>query len=215
MNVDTGVLSGLVLEVVNTVLLSFTLSEVLLRRALNVRLPLAFLAIVNLTMSSRVHALLRWCGIGITGSWIVLPAALADLLAAASSAPSQRVCCVLRVLAVPAAFALLTYFDARRSRPKPYSLITFVHELGGSLALVLPVFPCLIAGFSCLFLVVSCMLQKVGLPAHLGEEMIFYGQFYAPLSAVYWTIKKNLIMTERSRTVLPFSEFSRSGSRLE
>eukprot|EP00434_Breviolum_minutum_P045218 symbB.v1.2.040486.t1/scaffold7273.1/size13844/3 len=46
---------------------------------------------------------------------------------------------------------------------------------------------------SVLCLILATVLEKLGLPESAGEEIIVYGQFYLPLSAVYWIMKKNFL----------------------
>merc|ERR1711972_1106793 len=84
-------------------------------------------------------------------------------------------------------------------------------ELRKAVWLVLPVFPCLVMAFSCVFLVVVAIFEKVGLPEHLGDELIIYGQFYSPLSAVYWILKKDWLAAERETPLLPMAAPSRLG----
>merc|ERR1712032_588052 len=93
--------------------------------------------------------------------------------------------------------------DVRRLRPQPYAVRTFAGELWAALRLVLPVLIFLVIGFSFMLLILASVLEKLGLPERVGEELITYGQFYAPLCVVYWIVKKDWLAMERSTPVLP------------
>lgn len=121
--------------------------------------------------------------------------------------------CAVRLTTVLSGLCSLAYLDVRRLRPQPYLLREFLRELHAALWLVLPVFPFLVMGFSFVFLVVSSVLTKIGLPPALGEELIFYGQFYAPFSAVYWIVKKDWLRTaEQPPLPLHAAHFATSGA---
>lgn len=113
--------------------------------------------------------------------------------------------CAVGFVAMMIGFAALAYFDVRRLRQQPYHLKAYAQELQAAFWLVLPVFPFLVMGFSCVFLVLTAILEKVGLPEHLSEELIMYGQFYAPFGAVYWIIKKDWLAAERETPLLPMT----------
>lgn len=211
-----GHLLGVALEAANTVLLTYALSEVLLRGSClwDLRYAGGSLGLLNLALSPRLHACFVATGLfgapgsslegaansgvgaGSSASALAAPATpagsattwVAPLTAAAASPVTRG---LLRLLAVLGGFALLAYKDVGRLRQQPYTLSAFMKELRGALRLVLPVFPFLVMGFSCALMVLTAVLGKVGLPQELGEELIFYGQFYAPLSAVYWIMKKD------------------------
>mmetsp|Transcript_53631 Transcript_53631/g.136082 ORF Transcript_53631/g.136082 Transcript_53631/m.136082 type:complete len:335 (+) Transcript_53631:55-1059(+) len=133
-------------------------------------------------------------------------AAAEAVAAAASSSPLVRG--LLRIAFAAVGFSALMYFDVRRFRPRPYALGTFAAELRGALGLVLPVFPFLVMAFSFAFLILTSLLEAVGMPEHLGEEIILYGQFYAPFSMVYWIVKKDWLAAERSVPLLPMATSS-------
>merc|ERR1712072_401152 len=116
---------------------------------------------------------------------------------------------VLRLAAVVLGFAAVTYFDVRRIKPQPYGFLAHARELKGAIWMVLPVFPFLVMGFSLVCLIIASVLEKIGLPAHLGEEFVLYGQFYAPFSAIYWIMKKDWLASERASSLLPVASSGR------
>jgi len=220
------------------VLVSFAVTELLLRRRRfqDVRVVLVVLTAVNLALSPRAH---RAVGGAITvlasasaavglvdggGSSAVSNAAasapegttpVATILTPPPPLPTfavQLVGGALRALALTSGFAGLAYFDVRNLRQQPYTLMAYARELGSAGRLVLPVFPFLVAGFSCVFLVLSSALVKLGVPEALGEELIVYGQFYAPFSAVYWIIKKDWLSNGRGAPPLPVAAVRPSGT---
>eukprot|EP00929_Paragymnodinium_shiwhaense_P064673 TRINITY_DN32430_c0_g1_i1.p1 TRINITY_DN32430_c0_g1~~TRINITY_DN32430_c0_g1_i1.p1 ORF type:complete len:262 (+),score=53.33 TRINITY_DN32430_c0_g1_i1:76-861(+) len=191
-------LGSLTLEVANTLLFSFLATELLLRKRplREVRIHFLVLLVANLILSARVIAsvgaiLSLMIGeVGDVASWMGAVAASGVFTAAAVSSPVLR--CLLRLTAVATGFSALAYYDIRHMRQQPYLLPDFLKELKAALLLVLPVYPCLVVACSCLFLVFVSILQKVDLiTERFGEEVIFYGQFYAPFSAIYWSIKKD------------------------
>lgn len=208
-------LRGTALEVVNTVLVSFALTELLLRqrRLRDLCLPLAALGALNLLFSPRVHEFL------LVIADVATPAsANGEIEASAAPPPGATLVSgddaspfalpamargLFRFLAVAAGFAAIAYVDVRRLRHNPYGPAAYAQELSAAVWLVLPVFPFLVMGFSCAFLIVAAMLAKLGVPEPLGEELIVYGQFYAPLSAIYWIIKKDWLTAERATPILP------------
>mmetsp|Transcript_87916 Transcript_87916/g.251950 ORF Transcript_87916/g.251950 Transcript_87916/m.251950 type:complete len:334 (+) Transcript_87916:35-1036(+) len=270
---------GLALEVANTLLLSYVLTELLLskRRLWEVRGVLAALPAMNILLSPRVHAVLGRlaAALGVAGgpsplgsapstgsiesdaaagngtggsgdsrsssssagaldagSGAAVGASVSGADAAASSASgsssggaaagevvaaaassSSLVRGLLRVAFAAVGFSALMYFDVRRFRPRPYALGTFAAELRGALGLVLPVFPFLVMAFSFAFLILTSLLEAVGMPEHLGEEIILYGQFYAPFSMVYWIVKKDWLAAERSVPLLPMATSSAPAGR--
>merc|ERR1712079_139326 len=121
----------------------------------------------------------------------------------------------LRTLFIAFGFAMVAYLDVRRLRHDNYGVVTYARELRAAMWFVLPVFPFLVMGSSCVFLVLTALLAKVGLPEHLGEELIVYGQFYVPFSVVYWIIKKDWLIAAQTTPILPVagsvSDTSRSG----
>eukprot|EP00747_Dinoflagellata_sp_TGD_P096877 gnl/TRDRNA2_/TRDRNA2_166967_c0_seq1.p1 gnl/TRDRNA2_/TRDRNA2_166967_c0~~gnl/TRDRNA2_/TRDRNA2_166967_c0_seq1.p1 ORF type:complete len:244 (-),score=36.66 gnl/TRDRNA2_/TRDRNA2_166967_c0_seq1:186-917(-) len=210
---DAEPLAAVSLEVANALLLSWVLTEVLLRQRKVYALRVLILAFVvlNFLLSPRVHAAVgtvlalfsspRGSTEAVTGpswlQWLTASIAVLRLGRAARAA--------LRILAAVVGFAGLVFYDVRRLRPKPYSVASFLREFCVALRFALPVYPILAIGFSCIFLVVVSVFTKLGLPQHLGEECIFYGQFYAPLSSVYWIMKKDLLANERATPVLPMA----------
>lgn len=214
---------SVVLEVANTVGVTFLLTELLLRRCRlhDVRWSFAVLMVLNVILSPRVHRIL---GVFVSAVWASgesvagnagsstsqgdakAPFGLATVFDIASMLSNSRAYMwVLRLITIATGFSTLTYFDVRRLREQPYTMVTFFYELKGAVALVLPVFPFLVMGFSCVFLIIVSLLMKIGLPSDVGDEFIFYGQFYAPFSAVYWLMKKDWLADERKRSVLPLS----------
>mmetsp|Transcript_19394 Transcript_19394/g.42360 ORF Transcript_19394/g.42360 Transcript_19394/m.42360 type:complete len:278 (+) Transcript_19394:16-849(+) len=122
-------------------------------------------------------------------------------------------CGLTRLTAVMAGFSALAYFDVRHLRQQPYTLWAFQRELRAAVRLVIPVFPFLVVGFSCIFLVFEKILEKVGLPAAIGEDIVFYGQFYAPLGTVYWIIKKDWLTGNHEEPPLPLHGQTSSPAR--
>lgn len=225
-------ISSVALEVTNTLLVSFVVTEVLLRKRSwrEVRLPVGVFAGVNASLSPRIWDFLgaafavaaggfagtsdelAAAATAVSGSRVPSAAAGGGLPALSLTSPVVRG--MLRLFAVAAGFAALAYFDVRHLRQQPYTLKAFAREFRGAVWHVFPVFPFLVVGFSCAFLVVASVLTMLGLPAPLGEELIFYGQFYAPFSAVYWTIKKDWLKTGSGAPPLPLHGDTAGSQRL-
>eukprot|EP00913_Durusdinium_trenchii_P008463 g7948.t1 len=85
----------------------------------------------------------------------------------------------------------------------------FAEELWEAVKLVLPVYLFLVMCCSLLCLILVSLMNHL-ISESLGEEIIVYGQFYLPLSVVYWIMKKDWLAAER--TPLPTS---RPGKRLQ
>lgn len=202
----------IVLEVVNTVGLSFLLSELFLRRrGRDVRCTAATLLFLNAALSSRPLLVLRVLfPKGTSGRpaqaassqpiWL-----LETLLRAAS--PAARA--LLRSLLVLLAFASLTLLEVRNLRSSPPSLREFGQELYVSFCKMLPAFPFLIMAFTCLGMAAVFVLGSVlPLSRSSGEDIVFYGQFYGPFSAIYWVTKRMTTYSDRHKrscTELPMS----------
>lgn len=213
------------LEVANTVLASFAVTELLLRRRSlrDIRVPLCVLAALNCLLCSRIHAFVAYMATAIHSSHIegeqnrssgAEPSTITNIgegkTAAwpAAHALSPVVQGFLRTFFIAAGFATAAYLDVRRLRHDNYGVVTYARELRAAVWFVLPVFPFLVMGSSCVFLVLTALLTKVGLPEHLGEELIVYGQFYVPFSVVYWIIKKDWLIAAQSTPILPVAGVS-------
>mmetsp|Transcript_104633 Transcript_104633/g.207802 ORF Transcript_104633/g.207802 Transcript_104633/m.207802 type:complete len:240 (+) Transcript_104633:55-774(+) len=205
------------LEVANTVVASFAVTELLLRRRSlrDIRIPLCVLAALNCLLSSRIHAFVAYMtaihsthiegnhnsSAGAEPSTITITGERET--AASTHAVSPAVQGFLRTFLIAFGFAAVAYLDVRRLRQDNYGIVTYARELRAAMWFVLPVFPFLVMGSSCIFLVLTALLEKVGFPEHLGEELIVYGQFYVPFSVVYWIIKKDWLIAARSTPILP------------
>mmetsp|Transcript_7973 Transcript_7973/g.17751 ORF Transcript_7973/g.17751 Transcript_7973/m.17751 type:complete len:230 (-) Transcript_7973:159-848(-) len=207
--------AGVVTEVANTVVLTFVATEVLVqKRSLRqIAVHIVVLIVLNVLLSPVLY---RWLAVVKAGALSEAAAvgeaalSLQNRTASAAQAASRKlaqpaVAATLRVLCVLTGFLVLMYMDVCRMRSTRYTMAAYAKDLRCAFWLVLPVFPFLVAGFSCVFLVIVSFLTKCGLPDHTGEEIIFYGQFYAPLSAVYWIVKKDWVEAERHTTPLPTS----------
>lgn len=203
-------MSGTFLEVANTLLVSFGLSEIFLRKChwRQICWTLVPLTVLNVLMSARLQNVLgSLSGLVSSGAGDVSaqepsePIALAMML---SLSPALQ--CIFRIAVVLTGFSMLAYVDLRRMRQQGYGPKAFVAELWEALKYVLPVYLFLVMCSSLVCLILATVLEKMGLPESAGEEMIVYGQFYLPLSAVYWIMKKEWIAEDRrSGTPLPTS----------
>eukprot|EP00927_Polykrikos_kofoidii_P080254 TRINITY_DN7712_c0_g1_i1.p1 TRINITY_DN7712_c0_g1~~TRINITY_DN7712_c0_g1_i1.p1 ORF type:complete len:248 (-),score=28.05 TRINITY_DN7712_c0_g1_i1:117-860(-) len=211
-------ISSVALEVANTLFVSFMVTEVVLRSRCwrEMRIHAGICTAVNMLLSPRLWSLLDTLYIAAASSFVTSRQAdggggIASTAGTATvtngllpfhiASPVVRF--VLRLVAVFVGFSILSYFDVRSLRQQPYTAKKFAAELGSSLWHVLPVYPFLVIGFSCILLVMTSVLVKIGLSEHIGEELIFYGQFYAPFSVVYWTIKKEWLTNGRGEAPLP------------
>ncbi|CAK9087797.1 unnamed protein product [Durusdinium trenchii] len=177
--------SSTFLEVTNTLLVSFGLSELFLRRRCHWRqmcLTLAAIVILNVILSPRVQRMLSF------GSLTWSPFGPAD--GPPGVAPMLG---VLRVAVVLSGFSALTYADLRRFR-QHYGPKLFAEELWEAVKLVLPVYLFLVMCCSLLCLILVSLMNHL-ISESLGEEIIVYGQFYLPLSVVYWIMKKVVFAT--------------------
>lgn len=107
-----------VLELSNTLLLCFSLSELLLHRRWRwpyLAAALLGLSVLNLLLSARLQGLLGWP----QGHTVAIPWGL-------------------RLVAVPVAFGLMAYGELWRLRPRPYGPKAFISELSKALRLLLP-----------------------------------------------------------------------------
>lgn len=200
-------ISGTILEVGNTLLVSFGLSELLLRRRWKeLHLLLAALIFLNVLLSPRVHAAcssfrMLW-GWSLKEPDLVFAGNSSDVQTGDTQVVSTQltpaVHGLVRAAAIFAGFAAVAFADLRRFRPKTYGFVAFVGELRAAVGLVLPVYLFLVMVCSCLCLVLVSVLERAGLSEDTGEEVIVYGQFYLPWSAVYWIMKKEWLADRKS-----------------
>lgn len=171
-------------ETANAILATFLLTELILskRRLVELRIPLAALLLVNLPVIS--HHVLSWIG---------------SFTSAIGHHPEYIVRLPLALLG----YAGLLFLDLRRLRPRSYGLLEFAAELKKAMLMVLPVCPFVVITSSFVFLVLTAILQKIGLPPAVGQAFVMYGQFYSPFAIVYWILKKDWLIADRNAPVLP------------
>lgn len=198
------------LELCSTLVLCYVLTEVCFagRSLWEVRRALAAWPACYLVLSPAPRraawVVLSTCSALLVGSRTEVPAgarAAADF--AEAGVPSVVARGVLRVLAALVGFSALLYIDVKRLRPAGYTWRTFAGELWRALRLLLPVFPFLVMGFSFVLLVLTSILEVVGLPERVAEVLIIYGQFYAPFGMLYAMIKQDWLQPKKGETVLP------------
>eukprot|EP00501_MAST-03F_sp_TOSAG23-6_P000293 GSMAST32.ASY1.ANO1.300.1 assembled CDS len=98
---------------------------------------------------------------------------------------------LLRITLAAISFIVICFLDCKRISPR-LSFSRFSKELGMSVLLVLPLFPCIAIGFSALFLFIVSIFSALGLStgrSSVLNPIIYYGTLYGPFSAVYWQTK--------------------------
>lgn len=114
-----------------------------------------------------------------------------------------------RIIVAMFSFLLALYFDCRQkykhnsknqSSPAPWSNTYFFLQVLQSFCKILPVYPFLAVVISFGFLFVISAFEKLHLPLDILNMPIYYGTLYGPLSLMYWDVKKTVA---KSGNVLP------------
>ena len=99
---------------------------------------------------------------------------------------------IFTVVVVAFFFTFAAYLDVRREMSTLTFTLFLPHAVMG-LKWILPVFPCLMVGFSLLFFVLVLLVEGVGIDSHILNYPIYYGTLYGPFSLIYWNVKKKLL----------------------
>ena len=99
---------------------------------------------------------------------------------------------IFTVVVVAFFFTFAAYLDVRREMTTLTFTLFLPHAALG-LRWILPVFPCLMVGFSLLFFVLVLLVEGVGIDSHILNYPIYYGTLYGPFSLIYWNVKKKLL----------------------
>eukprot|EP00397_Hematodinium_sp_SG-2012_P063793 GEMP01088839.1.p1 GENE.GEMP01088839.1~~GEMP01088839.1.p1 ORF type:complete len:177 (+),score=21.56 GEMP01088839.1:66-596(+) len=95
-------------------------------------------------------------------------------------------------------YLVCLFFDVRRYR-RSYTAFVFAKDIAYGVRLVLPLAPCFVVVMSTVLFVLTSVIDKV-VHQHL-RWIVLQGQFFGPLVALYFLVKKQWIRTEP--TLLP------------
>lgn len=115
----------------------------------------------------------------------------------------ERLFHIPRILIAVASFLISLYFDCRRmstakntkeasSNTELWSNKLFLHELVKSFCILLPVYPFLAVVISFGFLFIVSIFEKMNWSLEILNMPIYYGTLYGPLSYLYWDVKKKM-----------------------
>jgi len=105
---------------------------------------------------------------------------------------------VLKFAAALGALHLLAWVDVRRTCDG-VSGTTFLIEVALALQWVLFMYPVLAVAVAVLFLLLTEVMERLGVDPHCINELIYYGVFYGPLCACHARIKQRLLRNYENR----------------
>ena len=120
----------------------------------------------------------------------------------------ERLFHIPRIFIAIASFLIAMYFDCRRmmkcknpirdtdsvpnKNMQQWSNKMFFRQVLKSFCILLPVYPFLAVVISFGFLFIVSIFEKLDLPLEVLNMPIYYGTLYGPLSYLYWDVKKKM-----------------------
>lgn len=182
------------LHLINSLFLSFTLSETIVaHKPLSSPLSYAWACVYISTFfhpySFPVFALLTLLT---SNKLVYLLSPLSALLLFSSS---FTVNFPLLLCLTPFSFLSLCFFDVKRTNPD-ISLRKLIQAVLSVLIYTGPLLVTAAIALSVLFLILVYLMEKVGADPRVLDTVIFYGIFYGPFVALYWELKRKCLQLD-------------------